>query len=474
MTFTVGIATTGDSPAVLRETVVRVIRSAELVSAGAEVLVVVNGRGRVPELDGVDSPLLRVRYLDKRGIGLARNTVLDEARHDTILFTDDDCYVPPSWCAELVSALHEPGWAAVGAPVRIPVAGPVSAYLDYLRIYDAVPFGSDGPLLLVTANCGLRRDLIPRTVRFDACLTSAGAEDTAFGLELGRHGLRSRWLAGATPIEHGCSEELEEITERYLRYARNGPHLFLEHGMGELAMPGILSHYRQRLADDNPFDRRFGEFLAPEARTAFATYDCMAAGAIMIGYLHRLGTELEHPLVELDLDGLRAAWTGAGQRLAEATSALSPSDWASLDLDYATMAGRLDDPQPLPALVRRALRRHAVPLATDPTGRVGDVLNHGATTMSDDSMTMITQMRAAFAEMVGRGGATRDTLDAVARAHGLPFKVASDTIEFNLRFDVDGLMRAWRARRQAGLDRVRAERADSERVDSERTAGLAA
>ena len=71
MTVTVGIATTGEHPAVLLRTVLHAIDSAAAVSADAEVLVVVNGRDSVPDLAVVNSPAMRV----VTGIALSSATV---------------------------------------------------------------------------------------------------------------------------------------------------------------------------------------------------------------------------------------------------------------------------------------------------------------------------------------------------------------------------------------------------------------
>jgi glycosyltransferase involved in cell wall biosynthesis len=433
MAVTVGIPTTGERGQVLRETVEGVLRSAALVSADAEVLVVVNGRGRVPELYGIGSPLLRVRYLDRRNVAEARNAVLAEARHDTILFTDEDCAVPPEWCGQLAAGLRDPGYPVVAAPIRVAVAGPVSAYLDYHRAFSAVPDWLGGSLLIGGSNCGLRRDRLPASVRFNPRLHSAG-EDTAFSIALTKAGLRVRWLADATPLVHGCSEEIEEISERFLRNARSGVHLFLREGYPDAAMPGVLNRYRQQIRDDYLLDRAFDELCAAEARSAFAVYDLILATVTAIGYLDELGTELGHPLLALDLPALSRAWRQMAGRVRARTARLSSVDWAGLEVDYRSMADRRRQPEPLLAEVRRALRRYARPIPTDPDGPVGDVLNHGLTEMTAHYHDRLAGIRQAFEDVVaGTGPATPDALDRAVRAHGVPLKAAVDAIELMQR-----------------------------------------
>jgi glycosyltransferase involved in cell wall biosynthesis len=448
MTVTVGIATLGIEPR-LRSTVEGVLRSAALAGPEAEVLVVVNGRDRVPELHDIGSSMVRVRYLDRPNVAVARNTVLAEARHDTILFTDDDCAVPPEWCTQLAAGLREPETVAVGAPVQVEVAGPVSAYFDYQGNYNAVPIAPGGPLLLVTTNCGLRRDRIPASIRFDPRLFSAG-EDTCLSLALGKAGRSVGWLADATPLRHGFTERISEITDRFVRNAFHGVTLYLEHGYVEASMPGVLAHYRQHLDGDSAVVRQFSELVAPEARTAFAAYEALSFAAMMVGYLDRLGTEFDHPLLELDRDGLTRAWYEIGERVRERTAALSPVDWAALEVDYRGMATRLGDaPDPMVDDVHEALRRYARPIPADPGGRIGDVLAHGTGELTTGYLDFLERVRTMYDNLCASAEPpTPDALDRAARGLGVSFKVACDAIEFSLRFDFPRLLRARRAGRQ--------------------------
>lgn len=456
MPVTVGIATMGESPRTLCETVEGVIRSVSVVGDDAEVLVVVNGRGRVPELDGIDSPALRVIYLDHPNVAVARNTVLAEARHDTVLFTDEDCAVPVEWASQLAAGLSEPGIAAVGAPVRLKVNGPIAAYANYIRVYDAVPSGPGGPLLLVTTNSGFRRDRIPASIRFDPDLSTAG-EDTAFSLELGKAGLKTKWLADATPILHGFTEDIEEITHRYIRNSRHGVHLYLGRGNAEAALPGILDLYRQRIQDHYRMDRRFAEFAEPEARTAFAVYDALVSSASAIGYLDRIGAELDHQLIRLDEAGFAAFAEEIGGMVREQTAALSTSDWAALQPEYLGMAGRIGAPDPLLTELKAALRMYARPTYVDPQGPVADVLNHGGANLNVNFLEGLEPLRNAYDDICATGAPTAEAIDLAARALGLSFKVALDAIETTLRFDFRRLVLA-RRRQSVGM-RSRHERA---------------
>ena len=439
MSVTVGVATTGTDPN-LRKTVESSIRSASLLSGDAEVMVVVNGGNRAAGLHGIDSPMLRVRYLDRANVALARNTVLDEARYDTVLFVDDDCRVPLEWCSQLAAALSVPDLVAVGAPVDIPVSGPVSAYAAYLRMYDAISAGPDGPLLLVTTNCGLRRDRIPTSIRFDD--TTAGTEDTYLSLALGKAGLPVRWLAEATPVVHGFPDGIEGFTRRFLRNAQLGVHHYLGQGFADAAIPGALSQYRQRLEDKHQYARGFAEFLDAPVRTAFSVFDAIVGALVVVGYLDQLGTDLGHPLLELDHAGLNRAWLNLAERVHERTAGLSQGEWAYPRVDYESMMDRLGEPEPLLALVPAALRRYASPIPTDPDGPVGDLLNHGIAEMTANYVDLLGRCRRVFDELrAGVEPVTQPALDRLARTVGVSFKTAMDAIEISLRIDK---LRLWR------------------------------
>ena len=64
----------------------------------------------------------RVVRCDLPGLSRARNAGLREARHDVVLFTDDDCAPDPGWVEGLLAALAEPG-AAVATGAVAPVGG---------------------------------------------------------------------------------------------------------------------------------------------------------------------------------------------------------------------------------------------------------------------------------------------------------------------------------------------------------------
>jgi len=423
MLVTVGIATLGEDPPMLRRVVDAALRA--VGRTGGEVLVVVNGGAHV-ELPGA-----RVIHRAERGVAAARNLILDEALHDTVLFTDDDCLVPPDWCATMAAALTE--HTVVSSPVRMIVAGPVTAFFDHLRLFEAQPGNGDRPPLITANNLGVRRDRLPNGLRFATELSSAG-EDTYFGLQLADARVHVTYLADATPIRHGLSESITELTHRYLRNARTCPKLWLEYGRGEAAMPDVLAFYRRRTAPDFRMERRFAEVADPRARAAFAVYYTILTNLTLVGYLDALGTLLDHPLITIDQVGLDAEWDRIGAAIDELTVGISADEWANLDIDCRRIGDSVPG-QPIQAWVRAALRRNAPAIATDPTGPVADVLAAGAartaTYVADQAL-----VRSAWAELrEGHEPVRSDAAERVTRSFGLWLPAARDIAEAQAAID---------------------------------------
>ncbi|MBI3089803.1 MAG: glycosyltransferase [Candidatus Tectomicrobia bacterium] len=140
-----------------------------------------------------------VRYvtipLEHRGYGHTRRVAVSQARHDLLLFTDDDCVVEPTWAAELVRAF-EPDVAGVAGAVLVE---PTNT-LGYCENILGFPGGglkyvvrangrAHDTRALSTCNCAYRR----------AALEEAGgfAMDTTYGGE-------DQLLASRVAARHRC------------------------------------------------------------------------------------------------------------------------------------------------------------------------------------------------------------------------------------------------------------------------------
>lgn len=74
-------------------------------------------------IDGADYHTLPLLH---KGFGYARNESLKLARHEIIVFFDDDCIAEPGWLENLVKPLAEqPELLATGGRVRVPACGPI-------------------------------------------------------------------------------------------------------------------------------------------------------------------------------------------------------------------------------------------------------------------------------------------------------------------------------------------------------------
>ena len=448
MTVTVGIPTTGERP-VLRRTVEAAIGSASRLSADAEVLVVVNGRSDAPGLGRIDSPLLRVVYLDRANRGAARNFAITHGRHDTVLFADDDAIVPQRWCAQLHSALTGRGWALVTAPVQVPASGPITALLNYQRIFDSQPPGPDGPGNLITANFGLRRDLIPAQVRFDENLPSG--EDTDLGHQLWAAGVGFGFLSEAAPIRHVLPEQLEPNIERSMAYGKNTAMVSTKLGSGPKLLPLLCSRYAAITGREYRDFRKFAEFVSPDVRAAFTVYEYLFNSAYLVSCLHWLGTFAGRPAVRLDSGALTAAWRQVAARADSRVSALRAADWRSLAVDYSRLAGGAASPARPDDLtdsaiadMKLALSRHA-PL-------IGDRSSSGsgatAAAQRDDGGRAATgkgwaaalgrpdteaRLHVALDELRRPGRPiSKADIDNFVRATRMPFKISCEIIEKNL------------------------------------------
>src|SRR5204862_7039461 len=136
----------------------------------------------------------------------------------------------------------------------------------------------------------------------------------------------------------------------------------------------------------------------------------------LVGYLDRLGAELDRPLLELDRAALDRALRRIDEKVRAATAGLSTSDWSDPKVDYRRMRQRLGPPAPLLAEVRAVLPRYARPVPTDPDGHVGDLLDHGTAEVAAGYLDLLARIRREFdALCAGPAPVTPQSLDDLAR-----------------------------------------------------------
>ena len=347
MTVSVIIPTLLERPSVGR-CVEAACASAARCGPDAEVILVVNGRAAasptVPH-----GPGLRVLRSAAVGVAAARNDGVATARHDTILFTDDDVVVPPDWCARMTAPMRASAAVhAVAAPVRMPVLGPVTAFLEHERAFDATPLGADRAATVVTANAGYRRDRFPG-VPFDARRYPHFGEDNDLGLRIRAAGGAIAWLSGAQRPEHAVEEDLGSMIGRALRTGMGCARIYLQRGILDYYLPAAATAYAG-LADGAVRGwRRYSEVDDPSARSVFATLGLLRMAATIAGYLAELGRAHGVRLVDIDEPNLVHGLTAIFDGLVEHVG-VDADRWGALPVRLADVADHGVRPPPLSAI----------------------------------------------------------------------------------------------------------------------------
>ncbi|MFQ5790433.1 MAG: glycosyltransferase [Acidobacteriota bacterium] len=129
--------------------------------------------------DGVRYVVLPV---ENRGFGHARRVAVDNAQHDLLLFTDDDCVVEPNWATELVRCFEPDVGGVAGAVLVEPtnvlgycenILGFPGGGLKYFYRAAGKPYDTS---LLSTCNCAYRRKAVQEAGGFSID-TTYGGED---------------------------------------------------------------------------------------------------------------------------------------------------------------------------------------------------------------------------------------------------------------------------------------------------------
>jgi len=138
-----------------------------------------------------------VRYVgaeSNQGIARNRNRAVRAARHDVILFVDDDCVVEPDWRAALAHAMAARPEADVWmGHVRIPKDGyladcisdlgfPAGGNVGFDRMWRVNPDGTTNSL---SCNCAIRKSVFKRFGEFEEDIPRwSSGEDTILAARL--------------------------------------------------------------------------------------------------------------------------------------------------------------------------------------------------------------------------------------------------------------------------------------------------
>lgn len=296
MTVSVLMPTLALSPTI-NDAVESVLASLE-ATIGGELLLIADGDEAFHRI-AVVGPPKEVRVLRGSGQGAAdaRNLGLSEAHNSIILFTDDDCVVPPTWAPQMVEGVKR--WGAVGGPVRIPQRGIITSFLDHHRAFDAPPLDSQSVRYLVTANAAVHRDIIPSNGFRDDLFNNA-CEDAELGYTLRDMGIIVGWDGDSTAVEHMLSEEIGEIIDRWLRYGVANAKITWHLGRWKESVPDANFWLRDITKGEWNDYRRYLEIQDIGSRTTFASLGIVLTASFLMGYLSAVSDLCGKRFIEID------------------------------------------------------------------------------------------------------------------------------------------------------------------------------
>jgi GT2 family glycosyltransferase len=195
---------TRDRPQMLAETVASILAGDRLP---AEIVVADQSSGpraRLPEREGVDVVHLQ---LSSAGLSRARNAAIAVARHELLVFTDDDVLVETDWLGRLVDALlaAPPRSAVTGTVLPATTEGhvPSVTHRTQPEVFSGRPFADP----LFPNNMALRRAAFDEIGLFDERLGAGAefpsAEDSDFGYRLLEAGYEIAFVPEAVLYHRG-------------------------------------------------------------------------------------------------------------------------------------------------------------------------------------------------------------------------------------------------------------------------------
>lgn len=186
----------------------------------------------------------------------ALNNALDAVECDVVVFTDDDCYPPPDWLANLTRHFSRPEVAGVGGPN---VAPPDQSFWG--KVVDVAfaskgmthgtRYGLDGGNLVEIAhnpgcNSAYRRSVLLEAGGFPG--GSIGGEDVVLDHLITQRGHRL-WFDPAAVTYHRRRDRFRPLSRQMHSYGRGRMHVNAQypevahpaHGLPALAVAGFVS-----------------------------------------------------------------------------------------------------------------------------------------------------------------------------------------------------------------------------------------
>ncbi|HWO82613.1 MAG TPA: glycosyltransferase [Solirubrobacterales bacterium] len=251
--------------------------------------VVVPTRGR-PELlancvaaleaQTVAVEIVVVEDVEGRGPAWARNEGVRRARGEVVCFTDDDCRPSAGWAEALTASLFSGLGQVTTGPVLMDQGSTAAdraweAIVAYLQEQACVP-GTASPGFAVTANLGVRRELLER-LSFDESFPGAAGEDRDWGERAARAGAAAQLIPSAIVLHRSGMRVLEFLRQQY-RYGQGA------------------TRYRQAAASRHPGSPAFYFGLLGSAFRAGLTPGLLAAAAQLATFAGAIAeTAKKHP-----------------------------------------------------------------------------------------------------------------------------------------------------------------------------------
>lgn len=167
-----------------------------------------------------DHPDARVCYVasQQRGTCRSRNTVLDQARGDIVLMTDDDCVVPTDWIQHMVDTFADhPNAALVFSRVDAGDYNPATSFVPVFlceREYVLASLRQTAPHG-IGASMGMRRAIVRQIGGFDKHLGPGGEFNSGEDQDLCYRLIRAGFSVAITPrttVIHNGARSFQDVS----------------------------------------------------------------------------------------------------------------------------------------------------------------------------------------------------------------------------------------------------------------------
>lgn len=222
-------------PQLLTDTLVSVFEGTRLPT---EVVVIDQSESRHP---GLPSPPagrscdVRYHHTDSRGLSHARNEAVAAARHELMVFTDDDVRVEPNWLETLLDHVRAAGPDVVFTGRVMPAGdGSAHGFVPSIKtdLEREVYRGRVGADVIYPHNMALHRSLLDRVGAFDPRLGAgarfAASEDNDFCHRVLEAGYEIRYVPDAV-VHHRAWRSRREYLPLRWSYGRGQGAYYVKH-----------------------------------------------------------------------------------------------------------------------------------------------------------------------------------------------------------------------------------------------------